>query len=116
MKRCLCLLLVMSYLLVAASPAAFAFGRLAEAYSGLSEQSLADPADDDSGRGERRVESEDLRDKKERKSLGARFWGGPYWGYGPRWGHPCESCRAACEGDDEDDGNRCRRCRMRCGW
>lgn len=49
-----------------------------------------------------------------RKGIGADFWGGPYWGYGPRWGHPCESCRSTCEADR--DSPRCERCRVRCGW
>jgi hypothetical protein len=53
-------------------------------------------------------------ERKSRKSIGAEFWGGPYWGYGPRWGHPCEACRATCETDRE--GSRCERCRVRCGW
>ena len=55
-----------------------------------------------------------LGERKSRKSIGAEFWGGPYWGYGPRWGHPCEACRATCETDGE--GSRCERCRVRCGW
>ncbi|WP_125461780.1 MULTISPECIES: hypothetical protein [Rhodomicrobium] len=114
MKRCLCLLLIVSGLLFAGSPAAFAFPLIGKAYSPLAEQSLADKADDDRGRKLLRSERKLDEEKKERKSLGAGFWGGPYWGYGPRWGHPCESCRASCEGDE--DGNRCRRCRMRCGW
>lgn len=53
-------------------------------------------------------------DHRVRKGIGADFWGGPYWGYGPRWGHPCESCRATCEADE--DSSRCERCRVRCGW
>ena len=55
-----------------------------------------------------------LGERKSRKSIGAEFWGGPYWGYGPRWGHRCEACRATCETDQE--GSRCERCRVRCGW
>jgi hypothetical protein len=55
-----------------------------------------------------------LGERKSRKGIGAEFWGGPYWGYGPRWGHPCEACRATCESDRE--GSRCERCRVRCGW
>ena len=55
-----------------------------------------------------------LGERKSRRSIGAEFWGGPYWGYGPRWGHPCEACRATCETDRE--GSRCERCRVRCGW
>lgn len=53
-------------------------------------------------------------ERRSRRGIGADFWGGPYWGYGPRWGHPCETCRAACESDEE--GLRCERCRIRCGW
>jgi hypothetical protein len=50
----------------------------------------------------------------ERKGVGARFWGGPYWGYGARWGHPCDNCRSACVGGERSA--YCERCRMRCGW
>jgi hypothetical protein len=60
------------------------------------------------------AERNDRDDRKTRKGIGADFWGGPYWGYGPRWGHPCEVCRATCESDQE--GSRCERCRVRCGW
>ncbi len=49
-----------------------------------------------------------------RRGVGARFWGGPYWGYGPRWGHPCKTCRSDCESDE--DSRRCKKCRVRCGW
>jgi hypothetical protein len=62
------------------------------------------PENERGGRDERRL----------RRGIGADFWGGPYWGYGPRWGHPCESCRATCEA--EEDSSRCERCRVRCGW
>ena len=54
------------------------------------------------------------KEKPKRKGAGAGFWGGPYWGYGPRWGHPCESCRSNCEGDEKSAD--CKRCRVRCGW
>lgn len=59
-------------------------------------------------------ERSDRNERRSRRGIGADFWGGPYWGYGPRWGHPCESCRATCEADE--DGSRCERCRVRCGW
>jgi hypothetical protein len=65
----------------------------------------------------RQLENEPSRGRdgrRSRRGIGADFWGGPYWGYGPRWGHPCESCRATCEADE--DGSRCERCRVRCGW
>ncbi len=54
------------------------------------------------------------RRRGEHKSLGARFWGGPYWGYGARLGHPCKICRKACRGGKKSA--RCNRCRSRCGW
>lgn len=44
-----------------------------------------------------------------------RFWGGPYWGYGARFGHPCRWCQSNC-GDGEQDEARCRRCESRCGF
>ncbi len=61
-----------------------------------------------------RFKSEQQAEKEDPNNLGARFWGGPYWGYGPRWGHPCQSCRSDCE--SEPEGGRCKRCRLRCGW
>lgn len=42
------------------------------------------------------------------------FWGGPYWGYGARFGHPCRWCRANCTESDEPD-DKCKRCISRCG-
>ena len=72
---------------------------------GAEEQPFRKPMDADrNGREERRA----------RRGIGADFWGGPYWGYGPRWGHPCEVCRTTCESDRDD--TRCERCRIRCGW
>ncbi len=54
------------------------------------------------------------RGGKLREGVGAGFWGGPYWGYGPRWGHRCETCKSNC---NEDSGSKvCRKCRIRCGW
>lgn len=50
----------------------------------------------------------------ERKPASARFWGGPYWGYGARLGHPCNNCRSVCTGSERSV--YCDRCRMRCGW
>jgi hypothetical protein len=50
----------------------------------------------------------------ERKGVGARFWGGPYWGYGARLGHPCDACRSTCQGGEKSA--YCERCRIRCGW
>jgi hypothetical protein len=44
-----------------------------------------------------------------------RFWGGPYWGYGARFGHPCRWCRSNCT-DNGGGDERCRRCISRCGW
>jgi hypothetical protein len=50
----------------------------------------------------------------ERRGLGAQFWGGPYWGFGARLGHPCQTCRSTCEGGSRSAA--CERCRTRCGW
>jgi hypothetical protein len=43
-----------------------------------------------------------------------QYWGGPYWGYGARFGHPCEACREECGVGKKTPA--CERCRMRCGW
>jgi hypothetical protein len=76
---------------------------------------LAAPvAEEDRGGRERGGDRNSLGEKKRRKGIGAEFWGGPYWGYGPRWGHPCNTCRAECESDQ--GSARCQRCRVRCGW
>ncbi len=61
-----------------------------------------------------RFDRGDFDKPKERRGIGAGFWGGPYWGYGPRWGHACEACRSSCEDGGED--SYCERCRIRCGW
>jgi len=47
-----------------------------------------------------------------RNGVGARMLGGPYWGYGPRWGRNCDDCRARCA--DGSNNARCRRCRTEC--
>jgi hypothetical protein len=114
MKRCLCLLLMTVVMMVAgarnpsarpALPDAGAFSQTGLAMQVSEEDRIRKlPAPDRSAVGE----------GKQRKGMGAEFWGGPYWGYGPRWGHPCQTCRAECESDR--DGNRCERCRLRCGW
>jgi hypothetical protein len=113
MKRRFCFLLMLAAVFLA-GPGAF---------STLLATDLADeaPAITTVQSGDERPESKQmdserniLGERKSRKSIGAEFWGGPYWGYGPRWGHPCEACRATCENDQE--GSRCERCRVRCGW
>lgn len=43
-----------------------------------------------------------------------QYWGGPYWGYGARFGHPCDVCRNECGAGKKTPD--CERCRMRCGW
>jgi hypothetical protein len=130
MTRCICILLFfLTFVAVgperssAFSPSASGFATLAQ--FGVSDLSRIDDLsrlqEKGQDRGERRFqrfEQGDLGGRRgggggERKGFGA-FWGGPYWGYGPRWGHRCESCRADCEGDQEGPG--CKRCRVRCGW
>lgn len=77
-------------------------------------QILLDTADDKKGKKLSGSGKRKERGGKLRESLGAGFWGGPYWGYGPRWGHRCETCKSNC---DEDSGSRaCKKCRIRCGW
>lgn len=114
MKRWICLLLIMSGVLLAGLQTASSHMSIAKAFSTPAEDGLAYTGDDDNSRKTLRAERNKLDDKKERKGLGATFWGGPYWGYGPRWGHACESCRTGCEGGQ--NSARCERCRVRCGW
>lgn len=118
MKRFSCLLLLLAVISlmgagsVSALKAADLSGNDAPTAQG-SDEPAAQGSDEPASRpidNERNAVSE----RKTRKGIGADFWGGPYWGYGPRWGHPCEACRASCEADSE--GLRCERCRVRCGW
>lgn len=71
--------------------------------------SPGDRGGDSPGRGQRRP----YPDRPEGREN--RFWGGPYWGYGARLGHPCRWCGANCA-DGEGNDSRCRRCMSRCGW
>jgi hypothetical protein len=71
--------------------------------------SPGDRGGDGPGRGQRRP----YPDRPEGREN--RFWGGPYWGYGARLGHPCRWCGANCA-DGEGNDSRCRRCMSRCGW
>jgi hypothetical protein len=124
MKRCLCFLLMLAAVILAgpreisALMAADRAGAEAPALTtaqGTDEESAPRQVDDDQlAPKQRDSERNILGERKSRRGIGADFWGGPYWGYGPRWGHPCEACRATCESDRE--GSRCERCRVRCGW
>jgi hypothetical protein len=124
MIRGIWILLAFLTFAVAAAQPGHAFSPAGEGYAALADFGLPDLSrvqDQGEGKGqgrghERRIQQFDqgnLAERKERKGLGG-FWGGPYWGYGPRWGHRCESCRADCDGDQNGPG--CKRCRIRCGW
>lgn len=109
------------YLLLVLGVLALAPGRDSHAFTSNVQHLAAaglhdlDSVEDDGKSGRTvRADRENLSEKKERRGAGAGFWGGPYWGYGPRWGHPCEACKSSCEEDGEEA--RCRRCRIRCGW
>lgn len=109
MKRCFCLAIIIAGMLTASGNAVSASAFMA-AFGGNPTASIVVLADDHD-----KDARPDPKDQKSiRRGLGARFWGGPYWGYGPRWGHPCRQCRTICE--SEDDSADCRRCRLRCGW
>lgn len=109
MKRCFCLALIIAGTLAANGEAAFASPFAPVLGENLAANNVV-LADDNAERRQR-----DPKDRKRApKGLGARFWGGPYWGYGPRWGHPCRQCRSTCESGK--DSSECRRCRLRCGW
>lgn len=109
MKRCYCLALIIIAGIWAGSGSDASASAYRFALGGNSVPTsiiLADDQENDKRR--------DSKDKPARRGLGARFWGGPYWGYGPRWGHPCRKCQSTCE--NENDSAECRRCRLRCGW
>ncbi len=114
MKRSICLLLLAAVLTFAGGRQGFAFPAFGTTLTALNAHEMIDTGDKPGGW--RRFlfghKSEDP--EPERKGAGAGFWGGPYWGYGPRWGHACETCRATCDGDS--GSARCKRCQVRCGW
>jgi hypothetical protein len=114
MKRCFCILLMLAAVFLAGPEGTSALMAAdldgAEAPAPMTEPN----AEEQPAPSQIDAERIDRGERKSRKGIGADFWGGPYWGYGPRWGHPCEACRATCEADGE--GSRCERCRVRCGW
>ena len=114
MKRRFCFLLMLAAVFLT-GPGAFST-LMATDLTGSEAPAITTVQRDEERSERKRMDSErnNLGERKSRKSIGAEFWGGPYWGYGPRWGHPCEACRATCENDRE--GSRCERCRVRCGW
>lgn len=114
MKRCFCFLLMLAAVVLAGPRGISAL--MAADLAGAEAPALTtvQSADEQSAAKQMDSERNVLGERKSRKGIGAEFWGGPYWGYGPRWGHPCEACRATCETDRE--GSRCERCRLRCGW
>ncbi len=118
MKRCLCFLALFCSLVLAGGQAGFAFPSGSEGTVLVKARAVVQIEDDRGGRGggrRFRFGRGDFDKPRERRSIGAgTFWGGPYWGYGPRWGHACKSCRSSCE--DGGDNARCERCRLRCGW
>lgn len=113
MKRCFCLLLMLAAISLTGARGISTL--MAADLSGNEAPSpTVDGGDEQPASKQMDNERNGLSERKTRKGIGADFWGGPYWGYGPRWGHPCEACRASCESDSE--GLRCERCRVRCGW
>jgi hypothetical protein len=114
MRRFFYLLLALGLLAPFAGGDSHAFTAKARQQAALGLYDLDRVAEDGKNRQALRVDRENLSEKKERRGVGAGFWGGPYWGYGPRWGHRCETCRSACE--EDGDEARCQRCRIRCGW
>lgn len=114
MKRCFCLFFALSFLTLCAGQSAIAFSP-DKGFANSNAELLVYVIDDQERRGKTfGADPQDLSEKKERKGIGAGFWGGPYWGYGPRWGHACESCRSSCASGE--DNAQCQRCRVRCGW
>ena len=113
MKRRFCLLLMLAAVLLA-GPGEFSALMATDLGAEPPAITTVQGGDEQPETRQRDSERNILGERKSRKSIGAEFWGGPYWGYGPRWGHPCEACRATCETDQE--GSRCERCRVRCGW
>ena len=115
MKRCICLLLL-SFTFGLGGPG----GASAVPFASLELAAFEDGQQvrhaDDRKEGKRLVEpgKKKGRGGSLREGVGARFWGGPYWGYGPRWGHRCETCKADC--DENSGGSSCKKCRIRCGW
>lgn len=114
MKRCICLLLLSAALIFAGAKHGSAFPSLSLTFVALDMDGLTEAGDKKADREDFNAEKSGGEAKPQRK--GAGFWGGPYWGYGPRWGHPCQTCRSDCEGDSEAESARCERCRVRCGW
>lgn len=114
MKRCFCFLLLLAAVVLAEPQGSFPLMAAdlegAETPAPTDRQIVEEPP----APGRMDAEPDRREERKSRRGIGADFWGGPYWGYGPRWGHPCEACRATCEYDAE--GARCERCRIRCGW
>jgi hypothetical protein len=121
MTRCICKFLVLLTFVASAAEPSFAFAPSGRTLAVLAEfglPGLARIQDRNEGGGhDRRIQDfsqGSLTERKPRRGFGGGFWGGPYWGYGPRWGHRCESCRSSCDGDQ--DSSSCKRCRVRCGW
>ncbi|MGF1621579.1 MAG: hypothetical protein ACFCUR_13315 [Rhodomicrobiaceae bacterium] len=115
MKRCLYLLVLSLTLILGGLNSASAVPYAALELAVLDDGPLLLDADDKK-EGRKRLGSGNRKERggKLREGVGAGFWGGPYWGYGPRWGHRCETCKSNC---DEDNGSRaCKKCRIRCGW
>lgn len=122
MLRWLNIWLFFAVLAVAGAPGASAAPHIEAGYA-VSHQQLVIEARDNGGWGgffwRRRAVQDDRRDegrgdRASRKTIGAQFWGGPYWGYGARLAHPCEACRSNCKGGGGE--SYCDRCRARCGW
>lgn len=116
MKRCIWLVVIMASVIVSNGAPTWALPLHGLVLASLNSQYLVEIGEEKRERKIERFKTERGGKDGERKGVGARFWGGPYWGYGPRWGHPCQSCQDTCENDGESDSARCKRCRVRCGW
>lgn len=114
MRRHICFLLILTAFMFTSGKDVAAFPSPGVVLVTFDTQALTETGEDDKDGKKQRFRDENRGDNEERKGIGARFWGGPYWGYGPRWGHPCQTCRSDCE--SESEGARCERCRVRCGW
>jgi hypothetical protein len=124
MKRCRGLALLVGVLLVVGPPAVNAFPTVPE---GLTPHSARNVRRVDGAGfggfwrrhfGQRDEATKSLETNKsvkpDEQKEHTEYWGGPYWGYGARFGHPCEACRKECEFGKKTP--TCDRCRMRCGW
>lgn len=108
-----CYAIVMLVLALFTHPYAVAFAGEEGRGSGSMQAQRHNPPGDRGGDGPGRGQRRPFPPRPEGREN--RFWGGPYWGYGARLGHPCRWCGSNCA-DGGGDDSRCRRCMSRCGW